>query len=102
MNNQIEGKRASSKLSNVGFRLHKEANMLVKCLTCGTEVATTAKACPKCGAPQAGSAPDQLLRNLLIAIAAIILVGFAYQFYVGYQSQRGAELSPIFGDVKIP
>lgn len=39
---------------------------LVKCKACGGDVATSAKACPKCGAPVTGGAGKKLFATLLI------------------------------------
>jgi hypothetical protein len=47
---------------------------IIKCKTCGEEIAKTAKTCPKCGAKNKQISPAKGLIALLIIIAAIGLI----------------------------
>lgn len=62
----------------------KEIMALTKCKECGTEISTTAKACPKCGA-----APEAKTSVATWIIGALMVAGFA-SYISGNQSSKAA------------
>jgi hypothetical protein len=79
-----------------------EAGVLVACGVCGVDVARTARACPKCGAPQAGGSLDTTVKRvwLLLGLLALLVVGgyVGTVVYVGTKTATsGVELKGTFG-----
>ncbi|MET3600188.1 TM2 domain-containing protein [Martelella mangrovi] len=63
----------------------ENANTLAYCNVCGTQMATTAQSCPKCGAPN-GLAAQQVSSKTMVAAALLcfFLGGLGiHRFYVG-------------------
>ena len=56
---------------------------MVHCTTCGQQIATSAQACPKCGAPNAVATPKTSVKGMVPA-ALLCFFGFGiHRFYVG-------------------
>lgn len=58
---------------------------MIYCQACGTQIHSSATACPKCGAPQRGGAIDSSEKLLLPAVLLCFFLGMfgAHRFYVG-------------------
>jgi len=62
-----------------------DSGTMVHCTTCGTKMARSASACPKCGAPNAMSAKSESEKTMVVAALLCFFFGaFGFhRFYVG-------------------
>lgn len=74
-----------------------DENTMVHCRACGTQMHSSAKACPKCGAPQKGSAISE--KKILPAFLLCSMLGFlgAHRFYAGKVGTGIAQLFTLGG-----
>lgn len=51
---------------------------LVRCQDCGTEVSSEAAACPKCGRPKSGNAPQKRRTSTVTWVVALLMAAIGY------------------------
>ncbi len=71
--------------SNETNDLDTPANNIIHCTTCGTKMATSASACPKCGAPNVAATQKTSQKTMVAAALLCFFLGTIgiHRFYVG-------------------